>query len=195
MTTSDDDGKEENHRAKLPATTAKGLSASSSVDLGAGVKVARVHGALQITVRKKSRRKQWLAIPAVTIIGVFMGLNVSKDGIPWMQVLTGGAFLWTAIAIAGAILNRAVISVDRRKISIRGPLLGFGRERLLDSDAISRIFVKKVTRAAGGTGPPVVYSLVAARKDGSQIDLVTHLDSDRQGSILEEQIVQELGID
>lgn len=192
--TTDLHGLERQTGGRLPATTAKGLSGSSSSELPAHVSIARNHGALEVTVRLTNGWRRWVYLVAfIGFVGVTV-LNLGRSPTIGFDIITGGLAIFGLYHLSAAFLNKAVLTVDSRKLIVkRGPIRVDQRERIISSDDIAQLFVKKEV-TGGGTQQSVDYILALELKDGSEIDLVTQLDSIHQGRVIEEQLEKELGI-
>lgn len=183
------DSLQREHGAHLPSTTAAGFSGGSVEELPAHVTAARVHGALQISVRQTNGSARWISFIIAFVLAGVVSYSWIKGSplVLWSAMLP--FFLYSA---AKDFLNRTTLTVDHRKIVIkRGPVRIRGREELLASEEIKQMFVHQVTRGRG-SNRTTSFTLTVEMRDRRRIDVVTDLDDAHQGEVIKEQIEREL---
>ncbi len=180
---------------QMPATAAAGGSRGALEVLPGDVKVSRLHGALQLSVRERTGLSRWSKVFGETTVLSFVLFFYQ----PWAAHSLLGAVLPTGIALglfyelASTLFNVTKISADRRKIAVTdGPIRLFNRSAVHPVEHIDQIFVsrdevKKKSRS-------VVYSLKASFVDGETVDLLSDLQSPTQALVCKRLLEQELGL-
>jgi len=168
------------------------------VPMPKGIEMRKIGNRLEIIRKWFSPKYIFLTFFTVFWNGfmiMWFGITITKGAWPLAAVglLHGGVGVWLLYTVLAGYLNKTVIAVSGRELSItHGPLPWRGNKQLKSSN-ITQVYCKE--RIHPGRQPNCTYEVQAILRGGAHEKLLSGLDESEQALYLEQEIERFLEIE